>query len=142
MAKVITNIEELSRGTLSTIHNWVVGRIDLHTKYEKGQGKQRRYYYDNALELAFMVALTKAGLRASAAIGYSDRFRDLNRQDELRAFFGFADGNPNVGKMDDADSLEQWQHWFPEAVVICLIPVKEIRDRVDTYFKTHGVEAE
>lgn len=142
MPRIVTDIEAASKGSMSAINNWVNGRVELRTQYEGGQGKQRRYFYDNVLELAFLVALTKAGLKASTAIAYADQFRQLAMADELPRLWGFADGDPNRSKSDSSDAISQWEAWFPDAASISIVPVLKIKERVDAYFDQHGVEVD
>ena len=138
--KTISKIEEIGVSQRD-IDNWIP-RLHLRNYEPTVRGRSRRYSWPNALDLAFISAFVKAGVRPSSAAAYAELFRDAAMRGQISRFFAFANGDPTHGEGSDDLDLKEWLLKFPAATSICLIPVREIADRVDAYFETHGVESE
>ena len=141
--KTITKIEELVSASMKDVANWLA-RVELRTDYlPSTQGRQRRYTYANTVELSFVSAFTKAGLRPSSAVAYASLFTGHRYVPEgIRDYLVFADGDYSKAVGTDLSEAPNWLVQFPEASVITVIPVKAIFERINAYFDEFGSEDE
>jgi hypothetical protein len=117
----------------------------MRTKYEQTKrGRARRYTYNNALELAFLSALVKAGRKPAIALGdVRILLRQLPEIGSYPAFLVFTDTDfPATAFMFNTvkEFAAEFADVYRDATVLSIICVAAIVKRVGKYFEQHGFD--
>jgi hypothetical protein len=96
--RVISEIVGPIGATSKDIERWI-RTLDLQTSYRprtKIQGSTRYYSRDNVLELAFIAAFAKAGIRPGVGVAHAYDHVQKSKSERLPEWTVFRAGIPNV----------------------------------------------
>lgn len=130
-----TDLLRLTGASHTDIVNWI-GRLDLATKYEKGQGRARQFSRDNALEIALMTRFIKVDhiTAAAAAERVKKIFKKLKR-DKPYGWVTFIN-DPRFFPQDIVIADKPPSEEFLRKHKFChVINIGEIKERVDELFE-------
>lgn len=138
----VSQVAELANCSVRDVENWV-RRLPLKSAVQKvTRGQPRRFSGRNALEIAFISALTKCGLRAQKATQMAGRWLDLEELEVLAPYWvifdGTADQAHHVGMamfdwfFKTSDEPPDPDAFTPPPDVLCaaIINIAGIRERV------------
>lgn len=121
--------------------NYLKRKNLLRTKFaETTQGTPADLSRDNALEIAFIAALSRGGATPKRAALFADRLRIAVLNGERRAWYVFPDGNFTKTKWSDAPDLERLSVELGSHILTSVC-VEEIVRRVDKLFSEPGEAA-
>ena len=117
----------------------LIEKQELRTSFEMtARGRSRRFTYYNAIEIAFVHAFVKSGVKASRAVAYADIFvRDLIfGSEQLRAFVACESGD--TGRAFHTNDISKVPAHFEGHYSFNVIASRALKQRVDDFFQEHG----
>jgi hypothetical protein len=132
--RTVTELLPVIEGTSRDVENWV-GRLELRTRYaDTVQGKARLYTRPNALELAFLSAFVRIGIRPRSAVAFAEACLEEHQRGKLPEWFAFRAGDLHTAlPVADSDNLKDLRRDFGRAPV-ALVPVGEIARAVEALY--------